>query len=158
MKPATIALILAISLSGCMSQQIQTSGTVESGDHNVVNVSVSENVSEPHLCYTVTANDSFDALVYGDTAEYVEYRRGAPSSPIAALSSVGANKTDVAPDVDLGTDVQPGTHHIVIDNTDYDAIEPLEGGSPSPATDAPVHVNVSATVAEQECPGSSGAS
>ena len=149
---AAIALVLGIALAGCMSLQMQSSGTVDPGDHNVLNVSVSENLTNPHLCYTATANGSFDALVYGDAEEYAKYTRDEASSPIAALSSVDAHKENLDPDVDLGTEVEPTTHHIVIDNTDYDAIETLESGSPSPPTDVPIQVNVTAAAAENGCP------
>lgn len=155
MKRIAIALVLVLGLAGCLSDQAvtetSTSVTAEPGGHAVVNVSVSADVSRPHLCYTADGDGPFDALVYADAEEYAAYADGEPSNPIAALSSISANKSDIEPDVDLGGQVEPRTHHIVIDNSDYDAIEPLESGSPSPAADGPVTVEVTAAVREESC-------
>lgn len=156
MKRIAIAFVLLLGLTGCLSDGVvdetTSTVTVEPGTHEAVNVTVPANTSQPQLCYTADGDGAYDALVFGATAEYEAYVRGEPSSPMAALSSVSADKNDIDPDVDLGTGVEPGTYHVVIDNTDYDAIEPLESGTPSPASDTAVTVDVSITVGEKSCP------
>lgn len=154
MKRFALAFVVLLALAGCLSdgggEMTETTLTVEPGDHEAVEVAVSEDVSEPHLCYTADGDGAFDVLVFGFADEYQAYQDGEAAQPIAALSSVNADK-DVEPDVDLGTFVEPRTHYVVVDNTDFEQIEGLEGGSPSPAGEEAVTVDVAYSVREGGC-------
>jgi hypothetical protein len=156
MDRAIFAMVVLVALAGCLSDGVVDESTatvtVPPGEHRVINVSVSSDAPHPHLCYTANGNGSFDVFVFGSSDEYAAYRRGELAAPIAALSSVKANKSNIDPDVDLGDDVEPSTHYVVIDNTDFDAIDGLESGSPSPAGDRAVTVDVALTIAEGDCP------